>query len=317
MQLFSNFNKEVSQVIFGCANSLMNNGGNADEILSRALELGINTFDTAVQYGLSEVSLGNWLQYQDRENIVIITKGCHPDNNIDRVNPQAIEEDIMLSLQNLKTDYIDIYLLHRDDLKVEVGPIVEKLNQLVEDGIIKAFGGSNWTVTRIKEANSYAAKNNLQPFTVSSPNFSLAEQIGDPWGGGAGSVTITGPANKAARAWYRDSGMLVFGYSSLAHGFFSGRLTSENLDQVAQILDGPALKGYYYPENIEKLRRVNQLSKEKGYTISQIALSWILNQRELSVYPIITTTNKNRLESNIKALEIDLTQDEINWLNLE
>ena len=271
-------NKKMSKIVFGCANDLMNSGGNADKILNRALELGINTFDTARQYGLSENSLGHWLKQQNREEIVLITKGSHPEGDRDRVTPEDIEADITQSLETLNTNYTDIYLLHRDDLAVEVGPIVEKLNQLVVDGRVKVFGGSNWTVERIKEANTYAEKHNLQKFTVSSPNFSLVEQIGEPWGGGPGSVTLTGIQNKDTRAWYKVEEIMILGYSSLGHGLLCGRITSENLDEIQNILSPPALKGFYYPENIERVKRADSLAKEKGCTIPQLAIAWILQQ---------------------------------------
>ncbi len=77
---------------------------------------------------------------------------------------------------------------------------METFNAMHEEGNIGAFGASNWTHTRIEEANEYAYKHNLIPFSVSSPNFCLARQIEDPWGGGC--VNISGPENIEARAWY-------------------------------------------------------------------------------------------------------------------
>lgn len=79
---------------------------------------------------------------------------------------------------------------------VDPGPMVEILNEYHKAGRIGAFGGSNWTHQRIAEANAYASKYGLVPFTVSSPNFGLCNQIDDPWGGGPWSVTISGPAKK-------------------------------------------------------------------------------------------------------------------------
>ena len=95
-----------------------------------------------------------------------------------------ILHDAHNSLAKLKTNHLDIYMLHRDDPSVPVGPIVDVLNRLYDEGKIGAFGGSNWTVERTEEANNYALKHGLQPFTVASPNFGLADQLGDPWGGG-------------------------------------------------------------------------------------------------------------------------------------
>ena len=105
-----------------------------------------------------------------------------------------VREDLEKSLENLRTDYIDIYLAHRDDEQVSVEEIVEAFNALHAEGKIGAFGGSNWTHQRSEESNEYAYKHDMLPFTVSSPNFGLAEQVKDLWGGG--SISISGPAVK-------------------------------------------------------------------------------------------------------------------------
>ena len=86
-------------------------------------------------------------------------------------------------------------------IRDRVGPIVELLNKLHQKGKIGAFGGSNWTLKRILEANQYAEEHHLIPFTVCSPSFSLAECIGDPWGG---SVTISGEKNRDFRTWLKE-----------------------------------------------------------------------------------------------------------------
>ena len=85
------------------------------------------------------------------------------------MTPEDLKHDIEQSFERLGTDYIDIYLMHRDDLKVEPGPMVEILNEYHKAGRIGAFGGSNWTHQRIAEANQYAGEHGLMPFTVSSP----------------------------------------------------------------------------------------------------------------------------------------------------
>ena len=95
-------------------------GEDADELLDEVYAQGITTFDTAENYGLSEASLGHWLKNRgNREKVVIISKGCHPYDGRDRVTPEDLKHDIEQSFERLGTDYIDIYLMHRDDLKVE------------------------------------------------------------------------------------------------------------------------------------------------------------------------------------------------------
>src|SRR5207249_9101 len=138
------------------------------------------------------------------------------------------------SLARFKTDYIDLYLLHRDDPTVPVGPIIEVLNEHLKAGRIHAFGGSNWTYQRLQEANAYAAEHGLTPFVASSPNFSLADQIEPPW---AGCISISGSQGTAARQWYVQQQMALFTWSSLAGGFFSGRFRRDNLQSFEKYLD--------------------------------------------------------------------------------
>ena len=97
-------------------------GEDADELLDEVYVQEITTFDTAENYGLSEASLGHWLKNRgNREKVVIISKGCHPYDGRDRVTPEDLKHDIEQSFERLGTDYIDIYLMHRDDPKVEPG----------------------------------------------------------------------------------------------------------------------------------------------------------------------------------------------------
>ncbi|MFV0352710.1 MAG: aldo/keto reductase [Oscillospiraceae bacterium] len=307
----------VSRLFFGCATPKMLAGENVDPLLEAAYNSGITAFDTARNYGSSEVSLGHWLQTSGRRgNIVLLSKCAHHDIDTGRkrVTPQDIREDLAVSLSNLQTDFIDIYLLHRDDPGVPVGPIVEVLNELHTNGSIGVFGGSNWSHQRIAEANEYAYKHNLLPFSVSSPNFGLAEQVKDPWGGGC--VTISGRENADAREWYRQNQMPVIAYSSLGRGLFSGLVKSGEAQQATRFMDAPAMEGYASPDNFERLRRAEELAAQKGCTVAQIALAWIFHQT-LNVFAVFSTTNPARIEQNILALDVPLTQQEALYLNLQ
>ena len=304
--------KPVSEIIYGTAIPPYLNGDNGDEILEGVFKLGINTIDTARNYALSEKSVGHWLEScGHRDEVVLLTKCAHPENGRKRVTEQDIREDFAVSSEYLHTGYFDIYLLHRDDPEVEVGTIVEIMNALHAEGKIGAFGGSNWTHQRIEAANEYAYKKGLIPFSVSSPNFSLAHQAGDPWGWG--TVTITGEENKTAREWYRKNRMPVIAYSSLARGLFSGRLKSTDCERASELLDEAAVKGYAYPENFEKLAKCEKLAAEKGCTVTQIALSWLYRQ-QLDVFAVISSKNPARMQTNMDALDIELTGEELSYL---
>ena len=307
--------RPVSRLVFGCAFPAMIAGEDQSPLLDRAFAAGITAFDTAENYGKSECVLGAWMDARkNRDQVTVITKGCHPYGH-PRVDRENMRHDFYQSLERLRTDYVDVYMLHRDDPSVPVGPIVDVLNRLYDEGKIGAFGGSNWTVERTEEANDYALKHGLQPFTVASPNFGLADQLGDPWGGGC--VTISGPENKPDREWYARNHIPVFAYSTMARGFFSGRLESAHPEKAGEVLDEAGMKGYCYPQNFERLRRCEILAREKGMSVAQIAMAWIFNQKDLDVYALTSPVTREMMRTNIAASEIKLTEDECKWLDLE
>ncbi len=169
--------KKVSKLVFGTATPKLFAAAREDasketleeayQLLDEVYEAGINTFDCAAHYG--EEVLGNWMESRgNREKCVVITKCAHPNKWRDRVTSYDILSDLHDSLKKLKTDKIDIYMLHRDNHKVPVSEIVDTMNQLYEEGKITVFGGSNWTHQRIQEANLYAREHGQKEFTVSS-----------------------------------------------------------------------------------------------------------------------------------------------------
>ena len=321
--------KPISHIVFGTATpkmfaafrSVYGEAPDFDARLQAAFQLlddmyaeGVNCFDCSDHYG--EEPLGEWLEARGlHDKVVILTKGAHHNRWRKRVTDFDILHDAHNSLAKLKTNHLDIYMLHRDDPTVPVGPIVEVLSRLYDEGKIGAFGGSNWTVERTEEANDYALKHGLQPFTVASPNFGLADQLGDPWGGGC--VTISGPANKPDREWYARNHIPVFAYSTMARGFFSGRLESAHPEKAGEVLDEAGMKGYCYPQNFERLRRCEILAKEKGMSVAQIAMAWIFNQKDLDVYALTSPVTREMMRTNVDASEIRLTEDECKWLDLE
>ena len=307
--------KPVSRLVHGTIMLSMANKDSSFELLDSMYDLGVNTFDTAVIYGDSERVLGSWIQERGiRDKVVVLTKGAHHNAWRKRVTPFDIMSDVHDSLAKLMTDYIDIYILHRDNPEVPVGPIVDVLNKLHDEGKIGAFGGSNWTHQRIEQANEYAEKHGLIPFTVSSPNYGLAEQVEDPWG--PGCVSLSGPNEVAAREWYAKTNMPIFAYSSLGRGFFSGLIKSTESEKAKEIFKEPTIKGYCHPVNFKRLERVEILAKEKGLTVPQIAMAWLMNQ-PLNVFALVGAYKAEEMKENIEAMHLKLTQAEIEWLNLQ
>ncbi len=311
--------KPVSRILFGTASIASMKEEDRDALLDGVTGMGINAFDLARVYMGAESAVGSWMEKRgNRDSLVLLSKCAHPNIfGMKRLKESAIRKDFAKSTECLHTNYIDIYLLHRDDPAVNPGEMVEVFNALHAEGKIGAFGASNWKHTRIEQANEYAYAHNLIPFTVSSPNFGLAEQIADPWGGGC--ETISGPSNAAAREWYGKNGMPVVAYSSLGRGLFSGRLKSsdgDNKEAVSKVLDKVAMKGYYCKDNIERLHRCEQLAAEKGCTVPQIAMAWIYSQ-PLKTYAVVSSSKASRMAQNIDALNIELTPAEILYLDLQ
>lgn len=308
--------KNISPIFFGTASPEFIKGTDQSDLLNSALRAGINAFDTARNYGLAEKALGLWLRKENvREQIVILSKCAHP--NIlgrKRVNETDIRKDFAKSTEYLGTDYIDIYLLHRDDTSVDVSVAVEVLNAMHAEGKIKAFGVSNWSCNRIQAANDYALKHNLLPFTISSPHFSLARQQADPWGGGC--VSITGTENQDSRDWYMQNQMPILAYSALGRGILSGKLKSEDAIHADQLLDEAAMKGYGCQDNFVRLQRCEELAAKKGSTVAQLAMAWLYHQ-PMNTFSVVTMSSAKRLQENIDALSLDLSDQECRYLNLE
>lgn len=296
-------NNKVSRIILGTAFKKMMSGENVDDILDAAVESGINTIDAARVYGMSEAVLGKWMaERQNRSNLNIITKGCHHDENGRRVNREALFEDIETSLRLLQTDYIDIYMLHRDDDTKPVDSIIEALNELAAAGKILSFGASNWTHNRIEAANEYAYAHGLAGFAVSSPCFSAVSQQWDLWGDG---VDISGKKGIAAREWYKENNIPVIAYSSLARGYLSGKYKTYENKPLSEILGEDTAAEYDCEENKSILRKMEQYSELSGYTVPQIALAWVINQPMLSC-ALVSSSSVENIKSCAKAADIVL-----------
>ena len=308
--------KKISRILHGTIMLREDDLHGGFELLDGVWALGVNGFDCAYIYGGGQCErvLGRWLEERGLfDEAVILTKGAHHAGPKNKVNPVDITADLTESLARCRTEFIDIYVLHRDDPNVEVGPIVEVLNEHKAAGRIGLFGGSNWTVPRIREANEYAYKHNLEPFTVSSPNYSLAERVKEPWRGG---ISISGPSNEADRAWYAERKMPLFTWSSLAQGFFSGKFTRDTFEAYKSNLPDSCVHAYCYEQNFERLDRTGELAREKGLSVPQIALAFNLNQ-PLNLFSLIGVFHPDECEANIEALNLKLTEEELDWLDLK
>lgn len=304
----------LSRLVYGTnAKMSAEDSALASDCLDMAWEAGFRTFDTAHSYGNSERNIGLWLtKKRVRSEMVILDKGCNPGQagSNDVFSRKTIQEQLKMSLDRLQTDYVDMYMLHRDDEKKPVDEIVETLNELKEEGKVLRFGGSNWKMYRVKQANDYAKKHGLCGFSILSPAYSLADYVNDPWGG---SVSISGEENKGYREWLVENQMPVFNYSALARGFLSGKFRSEEKEHIQQYLFEGTIKEYLSAANLMRLERAEKLAGKKGAFVSQICLAWLLAQK-LNLFPLVSPSTKEHIMEVTSSLDVHLSEDECKWL---
>jgi aryl-alcohol dehydrogenase-like predicted oxidoreductase len=280
-------------------------------ILDDFIADGGTAIDTARNYGDSEEVIGAWLSESGtRDDLAIITKGGLSQTDTTKLAEEGLDEkveyDISASLDKLRTDYIDLFFLHRDTVSIPVEGIIDCLNEQLDSGNIGAFGGSNWEPRRIDEANEYARENGLTGFSAVSNNVSLAIPTG-PFYPGLVSMDEDG------EDWLERTGITLFSWSSQARGFFTGRYLSESdEDPFAKNM----FRVYGTEENRARLDRARELGKDKGdFSAVQIALAWVLH-RPYAIVPIVGPRSREELDSCVQALDIVLNESESRWLAL-
>ncbi len=288
----------------------------SDELLDMAMEHGFTMFDTAHVYGeKTSRGFGQWMKSRgNRDRVVILAKGAHPYGR-NRVTPEDIAADLEATLEWMQVDSVDLFVLHRDDPAVPVGPIVEALNAHQRAGRIGAFGGSNWSSARIQEANDYAQAHGLTPFAVSSPNYSLAEQVEEPWDD---CLSISGPQGAEARHSYSQTGLALLTWSSLAGGFFSDRYHRDNLESFAKddYFAQLCIKCYCYEANFQRLDRARELAGQKNLTVAQVALAFVMSQ-PMNIFALVSCADRAQFGANVAALDVKLTPQELLYLDLK
>ena len=302
----------ASRILFGTANGPMLAGEDVSPLLDEMLELGINAFDTARGYGQAERVLGDWMKSRgNRDGLVSLSKCGDLKNGVVHLDRQVIEQELAESLRELKTDHIDVYLLHRDDPNTPIPEYIDTLNEAKRAGKIVCFGVSNWTLPRIEAANAYARETGQAGFSVSSPHYGLAEQVADPWGGGC--VTVSGNSRAADRAWYAGEQMPVVAYSSLSRGFFSGRFRAGDWDAARRVLDPPAQKGYLCESNMDRLARAEALAERDGCTVAEIAIRYLFASG-MNLFAVLSTGSAARMRQNIAASRTPLSPEDVRYL---
>ena len=291
----------VSRLVFGCDNQKTIAHGAA--VWDDFYERGGNAFDTAWVYGGGEQErlLGRWIERRGvRGEVAVIVKGAHTPY----CYPNLLTQQLHESLGRIGTGYADMYLMHRDNTDVPVGEFVDVLNGHLRAGRIRSFGGSNWTLERLKEANAYAAKHGLRGFELVSNNFSLARMVDPVW---AGCIAASTPE---FRAWLAESGAKLLAWSSQARGFFTERAGRDKTG------DAELVRCWYSDDNFARRERAVALAKEKGVDPIHVALAYVLEQ-PFAPFALIGPRVIAETASTFDGLPVTLTPAELAWLNLE
>ncbi len=293
--------KPVSRLIMGVDNQTTM--PHAAVMFDDFFERGGTCFDTAYIYGggVCERLLGQWIVNRGvRDQVVILDKGAHTPF----CTPDDLTRQLMESLDRLQTDYVDLYVMHRDNPAIPVGDFMEILNAHQRAGRVRAFGASNWTIERIEAANAYAREHGLTAFAAVSNNFSLARMVEPPWAG------CLSASDAASRAWLTKTQTPLLPWSSQARGFFTDRARPDDRS------DAELARCWYSDDNFRRLERVDELARRRGVLPINIALAYVLCQ-PFPTFPLIGPRTLSETRTSLPALDIDLTPDELRWLNLE
>ncbi|RZJ28042.1 MAG: aldo/keto reductase [Chryseobacterium sp.] len=263
--------------------------------IHRSLELGGNFLDTADLYGpfTNERLIAKAIEDQRDEYIIATKFGWEIDDNEQvtwKINGEKeyVKKSVERSLKNLKTDYIDLYYMHRLDKNVPVEETVGAMADLVKEGKIGYIGLSEVSSETVKKAHA------VHPISAVQSEYSLFERTVE---------------EKGVIKTLNELGIGFVAYSPLGRGFLSGNIkTIEDLPEKDFRRGIPRFQGEQFQRNIELVEAIENMAKEKQITSSQLALAWIISK---GIVPIPGTKRRKYLEQNIAASDIQLTENDL------
>ena len=277
----------------------------AKPFVKRALDTGINFFDTADVYstGTSEEILGNLLKAfgVKRETVVIATKVFNPmsdDVNDHGLSRKHIMSSIDNSLKRLKMDYVDLYQIHRWDYETSIEETMEALHDVVKSGKVRYIGASSMFAWQFAKAQYTAEMNGWTRFASMQNHYNL----------------IYREEEREMIPCIQDQGVAMIPWSPLARGFFSGNHRKGDWGDSTRAKTDPYAQSMYYRDgDFIVADRVQEIAKGRGVSGSQIALAWVLSKSFVTA-PIIGASKIEHLHQAIAASDIKLSDEEIKRL---
>jgi len=308
--------RTIGRIIFGTSNfGTQVDADRASELLTTYFANGGDAIDTARaygaiggdSYGAAERILGNFIEANGlREKVFLMTKGCFPemeDYTCSRLNADTLREDLGASLEDLKTDHVDVWFFHRDDTSLDAGEIMEMAYPYVESGKIRALGCSNWTAARIIEANRYAYRNHLAPFLVSQIHWSLAHTTPEQWG----DMTLV-CMNEREYDFYEMSRMPVVAFASQAKGYFA-----KGVPFGHESLSEKAKKRFDSFSNRARIARVRTLTEQRGISAAAVAAAYITSN-SLNAAALVGCSRTEQLMETLEARTVQFDRATLDWL---
>ena len=270
-------------------------------ILRRALELGINFFDTADMYsgGDSERVLGRALRdFARREEVVVATKAYYPTGsgpNQRGLSRKHLLHAIDASLERLGMDYIDLYQIHRWDNETPLEETLEALHDIVRSGKARYIGASSMYAWQFQKALMTADRHGWTRFVSMQNHYNLVYR----------------EEEREMLPLCRDAGIAVLPWSPLARGFLAR--PRDQADTARAGSDVFAQEMYYSEDDYRVVDAVAGLAKERRVSQAQVALGWLLHQTGVTA-PIIGATRMEQLEQAVQGLAVELTENECRLL---